>query len=393
MARTTKRGKTGKKVAKKAAKKRAGSRTTKPAKTTAGAFSTTRARMAAMAAVPDTGPVTLEEARALAHVSQPAMAARAVRKEVAPPISPAAIGAEREKLKAEQRTERARRISEYRATMMVMKRRGARGPRAAAFDAADGPPAAAADGSFDPLQILAEGDSWFDYPVPFFGGGIIPRLEHRLGVPILNLAKAGDEVRYMLGVEERAVLVENLTNGSPAGGPWDVLLFSGGGNDIVGNPMALWVDDWNPAVPPVGHIKKPRFDAALELVRAGYEDLIALRDQLSPHTMLVFQGYDFALPDGRGICGFGPWLKPTFDLRKFPTLAAGQAVVKVMLQQFAAMLTSLSGPTVTFINGQGTLSPQPGSWDNELHPEKAGFEKFADLFQAKLKVLFPNRVA
>jgi len=393
MARTTKRGKTGKKVAKKAAKKRAGSRTTKPAKTTAGAFSTTRARMAAMAAVPDTGPVTLEEARALAHVSQPSMAARAVRKEVAPPISPAAIGAEREKLKAEQRTERARRISEYRATMMVMKRRGARGPRAAAFDAADGPPAAAADGSFDPLQILAEGDSWFDYPVPFFGGGIIPRLEHRLGVPILNLAKAGDEVRYMLGVEERAVLVENLTNGSPAGGPWDVLLFSGGGNDIVGNPMALWVDDWNPAVPPVGHIKKPRFDAALELVRAGYEDLIALRDQLSPHTMLVFQGYDFALPDGRGICGFGPWLKPTFDLRKFPTLAAGQAVVKVMLQQFAAMLTSLSGPTVTFINGQGTLSPQPGSWDNELHPEKAGFEKFADLFQAKLKVLFPNRVA
>ena len=393
MARTTKRGKTGKKVAKKAAKKRAGSRTTKPAKTTAGAFSTTRARMAAMAAVPETGPVTLEEARALAHVSQPAMAARAVRKEVAPPISPAAIGAEREKLKAEQRTERARRISEYRATMMVMKRRGARGPRAAAFDAAGGPPAAAADGSFDPLQILAEGDSWFDYPVPFFGGGIIPRLEHRLGVPILNLAKAGDEVRYMLGVEERAVLVENLTNGSPAGGPWDVLLFSGGGNDIVGNPMALWVDDWNPAVPPVGHIKKPRFDAALELVRAGYEDLIALRDQLSPHTMLVFQGYDFALPDGRGICGFGPWLKPTIDLRKFPTLAAGQAVVKVMLQQFAAMLTSLSGPTVTFINGQGTLSPQPGSWDNELHPEKAGFEKFADLFQAKLKVLFPNRVA
>src|SRR6478735_5981938 len=145
MARTTKRGKTGKKVAKKAAKKRAGSPTTKPAKTTSGAFSTTRARMAAMAAVPDTGPVTLEEARALAHVSQPAMAARAVRKEVAPPISPAAIGAEREKLKAEQRTERARRISEYRATMMVMKRRGARGPRAAAFDAADGPPAAAAD--------------------------------------------------------------------------------------------------------------------------------------------------------------------------------------------------------------------------------------------------------
>ena len=248
-------------------------------------------------------------------------------------------------------------------------------------------------GSFEPLQIFAEGDSWFDYPVPFFGGGIIPRLEDRLGVPILNLAKAGDEVRYMLGVEEREVLTKYLTDGSPAGGPWDVLLFSGGGNDIVDNPMALWVKDWNPAMPPAAHIHKARFDAALALVQAGYEDLIELRDQLSPTTQLVFHGYDFAIPDGRGICGFGPWLRPTFQLRKFPTRAAMEAVVKSMLQQFAAMLTSLAGPTVTFINGQGTLVPQPSSWHNELHPARAGFGKFADIFHVKLKALFPDRVA
>jgi hypothetical protein len=209
----------------------------------------------------------------------------------------------------------------------------------------------------------------------------------------LNLAKAGDEVRYMLGVEERAVLTKHLTDGCPAGGPWDVLLFSGGGNDIVGNPMALWVNDWDPALPPADHIKKARFDAALALVRAAYEDLIALRDKLSPTTLLIFQGYDFAIPDGRGICGLGPWLKPTFDLCKFPALAARQAVVKVMLEQFAAMLASLVGAKVTFINGQGTLAPQSSSWHNELHPARAGFETFADIFQLKLKELFPDRVA
>jgi hypothetical protein len=64
-----------------------------------------------------------------------------------------------------------------------------------------------------------------------------------------------------------------------------------------------------------------------------------------------------------------------------------------MLQQFAAMLTSLVGPKVTFINGQGTLAPQPSSWHNELHPTRAGFEKFADIFHLKLKALFPDRVA
>jgi hypothetical protein len=171
------------------------------------------------------------------------------------------------------------------------------------------------------------------------------------------------------------------------------MLFSGGGNDIVDNPMALWIRDWDPARSALDHIHKPRFDAALALVRAGYEDLIALRDALSPDTQLVFQGYDFAIPDGRGICHLGPWLKPTFDLRGFPTQAAAFEVVKEMLRQFAALLTALAAaPRVTFINGQGTLPPQKSSWHNELHPSRSGFDRFAGMFHSTLKALFPTRV-
>jgi hypothetical protein len=70
-----------------------------------------------------------------------------------------------------------------------------------------------------------------------------------------------------------------------------------------------------------------------------------------------------------------------------------EAVVKAMLQQFAGMLTSLAGPTVTFVNTQGTLTAQPSSWHNELHPSRAGFQKFATALQVKLKALFPDRVA
>jgi hypothetical protein len=351
------------------------------------------AKTPAKAVAPATGPVTLDEAKALAMAKNPKRAMRAVRKSAAPPASPIAVGIARQKLDKERREERKRRIDEYKATMSIMKRRGARRPRRKSAAKAAPTDSTPKGGSFAPLQIFAEGDSWFDYPVPFFGGGIIPRLETRLGVPILNLAKAGDEVRFMLGVEERTVLAGQLRNGSPAGGPWDVLLFSGGGNDIVGNPMALWVKDFDPAVPPANNINQPRFSAALALVRAGYEDLIAMRDQLSPSTHLVFQGYDFAIPDGRGVCFLGPWLKPTFDLRKFPTRDAAAQVVKAMLQQFAAMLASLAThPKVTFINGQGTLAPQPSSWANELHPARAGFEKFADIFHSELEKLFPDRV-
>ena len=61
-----------------------------------------------------------------------------------------------------------------------------------------------------------------------------------------------------------------------------MLLFSGGGNDIVDNPMALWIKDWDPALPPIDLIHQTRFQTALALVRAGYEDLIELRDQFKP---------------------------------------------------------------------------------------------------------------
>jgi hypothetical protein len=346
------------------------------------------------------GPVTLKQAKALVQVRAPR---HAVRRQggPAPAASPGSVGAERKKLELQRRRENQRRISEYKATLEIMKQRGVKGLAPKAVEAGKqrapgvgGVPAARRAPAAQPLQIFAEGDSWFDYPVPLFGGGIVPRLEEQLGVPILNLAKAGDEVRFMLGVEERKILTRQLTDGCPAGGPWDVLLFSGGGNDIVGNPMLLWVRDYNPAVPPKDLIHQARYDAALELVRAGYEDLIALRDSLSPGTHLVFHAYDFAIPDGRGVCFMGPWLKPTFDLRKFPVGSTARfEVVKTMLKQLAALLLSLeSHGGVTFINGHGTLAPNPNSWHNELHPSKDGFKKFATLFHAKLKALFPARV-
>jgi len=331
-------------------------------------------------------PVTLEQAQALARSSAPKRTLRRAARRATGP-SPAEVGAARKKLAAERREEARDRIEEYRATLAIMKRLGAKPPPGARK-------ARALRASARPLQILAEGDSWFDYPVPLFGGGVIPRLVKLLGVPILNLAKAGDEVRYMLGVEERTQLTEQLKRGCPAGGPWDALLFSGGGNDIVDNPMALWVRDFDPSVPIERNIHQPRYDSALSLVRAGYEDLIALRDRLSPKTQLFFHAYDFAIPDGRGICNLGPWLKPTFDLRGFKSRAAGSAVVKEMLRQFAAMLASLAAahPRVTLINGQGLLPADTSSWHNELHPSKRSFDLFAQLFYRSMKAVFPDRI-
>src|SRR4029077_4615680 len=82
----------------------------------------------------EVGPVTLAEAKALAQVKHPKLAMRAARKGAAPPASPAPVGAERARLEQERRDEFKHRIQEYKATMEIMKKRGARRPRSKRAD-------------------------------------------------------------------------------------------------------------------------------------------------------------------------------------------------------------------------------------------------------------------
>ncbi|WP_326537080.1 SGNH/GDSL hydrolase family protein [Pseudorhodoferax sp.] len=391
----------------------------KPAAKTAATRRTAPAAPAAPAA--PKGPLTLAQARTLVQAKsepQQAMAAAgAVRRRapgaaakvaVAPavPPTPQTVENARRLLAVQQHEERKQRMRDYKATLALLQKHGVKGlpdkaPPAQGAAApkrrrAGGPPAAAvAPGAASgPLRVFAEGDSWFDYPVPLFGGGVIPRLENRLGVPILNMAKAGDETRFMLGVKQRQLIARQLADGCPDGQPWDLMLFSGGGNDIVDEPLALWLNPYDAKKPAKQLLNQARFGTALAMVQAAYEDLIALRDRLSPGTHLTFHGYDFPIPDGRGICHLGPWLKPAFDLHGYPAdLLVSTAVVKEMLTRFAAMLAALATRRgVSFINAQGTLSPVKSSWHNELHPSKAGFNRMADRFQAEIQALFPGRV-
>ena len=361
-------------------------------------------------AAPAQGPLTVAQARAMTKSQPPApLVAKAAAPRRAPtrPVvvlakepTPDTVEVERRRLALQQRKEVQQRVRDYKATMALLEKRGVKGlaPAAAAAPAkrrsskTAAPGGAAPSAGTGPLRVLAEGDSWFDYP-SFYGGGLVPRLEDCLGVPILSLAKAGDETRYMLGVKERKLLAQHLRDGSPNGGAWELLLFSGGGNDIVDESMVMWLHDFDPSKPAHQLLNKARFASALELVRAAYEDLITLRDQLSPGTHLAFHGYDFPIADGRKICHLGPWLKPAFDARGFPPdgVASG-AVLKAMLEAFAAMLLTLTRNNVSFIQTQGTLKREKASWHNEMHPSRGGFDQIADVMHQALAPRFPGRV-
>jgi hypothetical protein len=244
------------------------------------------------------------------------------------------------------------------------------------------------------IRVLAEGDSWFDYPVPF-KTDTIRSLQSLISTPIANMAHFGEEVRQMLGLKLREEIEARLSQGAPDGHPWDAMLFSGGGNDFVGDPLCLWLRTYAQGMSAAEIIDAPRCNAVLDIVRAGYQDLIALRDRLSPKTVLFFHQYDFAAPSGKGVCGLGPWLKPALVYRTVPESLRTE-VIRLMLEAFARVLSQVSAanPTsVVVVPTQGTFTDQSGKWwANELLPTDHGFKAIAAKFAAALKARFPALV-
>jgi hypothetical protein len=246
------------------------------------------------------------------------------------------------------------------------------------------------------LNILAEGNSWFDYPVGQQTDllAFLPR-QYRPPEPkpvVLSLAHFGDAVADMLGPVQlkrmRRVLQDNSL------GTFDVILFSGGGNDLVGRVMADWL---NEATGPDDDIARAVNEAAfsdrLGRVEEGYRKLIALRDSLAPGVPIVSHGYDFARPTNTSVCDgtVGPWLYPSLHARRWmhdesePQILRGAAIVRQALDRFHGMLLGLSqepGARFHIAGTRDTLATT--EWANELHPTPRGAGKLAKRFRTAI---------
>ncbi len=247
------------------------------------------------------------------------------------------------------------------------------------------------------LRILAEGDSWFEYPLPVTrGDGIIYQLQKLLGYGIANMAHHGLEVEQMMGLSIRQEIISKLKDPQVK---FDAMLFSGGGNDIAGDQFCIWLKDAPPVVPPAQMLDVNAVDAVLAILEVEYHELVDIRDQYSPETVIFVHGYDFPPITGRGVCGEGPWLKPSLDyVYKHLGVANPDPndeflVVKTLMQRFSAMLNRVAAdPNVhrfVVVPTQGTLTPDNSDWQNEIHPSSAGFAKIAEKFQASLASVFP----
>lgn len=248
-------------------------------------------------------------------------------------------------------------------------------------------------------RILAEGDSWFAYPRRqlLFGaaGNVISSLkEVYKNIQFDDVSSNGDEAVAMVSGEAKLDLLKRLATRK-----YDLLLFSGGGNDLVGQyDFNFFLRKQTNPASPLDYIVKERLDRRIERVASSYEDLIDLVGEFSSNQniKIVSHTYDWAIPSPEGAIFWNglikidsgrSWMHPYMIEKGILDEDEQYAIVKHLLSQFADRLKKIeakSNGRFVLVDTQGTLPERDRNlWVNEIHPSPEGFSKIARVIYDK----------
>lgn len=250
--------------------------------------------------------------------------------------------------------------------------------------------------------LVAEGDSWFDYP--FYD--VLGILEDQHNFRVESVAHKGDTIEEMAYDDTQLDGLDRMLQHIQHDGRVPrAFLLSGGGNDIAGQEFAVLL---NHRASALGTLNPRIIDGIInERVRFAFVSVIATMTRLSKLyfgriTPIIIHGYSYPVPDGRGYLGGawvlpGPWLEPGFRQKGYLDLGENTAVMVDLIDTFNQMLATIPKEDglahVTYLDLRDVLSNElPGreykkSWANELHPTRTGFASVADEFSKLLMTL------
>ena len=250
--------------------------------------------------------------------------------------------------------------------------------------------------------LVAEGDSWFDYP--FFD--VLQELEDGFGYEVESVAHKGDTLEQMIyGRGQVDQLARKLQKVKADGKTPKAVLLSGGGNDIAGTEFAMLLNHKDSGLPTLNEqVLAGVFDTRL---RVAMIELLGAVTHLCHVTFdaalpILIHGYAHPVPDGRGYLGGfsflpGPWLEPGFRLKGYTDLHECTDSMVTIIDRFNAVQRGVAGGPglehVRYVDLRDLLSNAVAggaykkAWGNELHPTEAGFQAVAGRFDAVIATL------
>lgn len=249
------------------------------------------------------------------------------------------------------------------------------------------------------IVLVAEGDSWFDYPL----NDVLRILEDHYGYDVESVSHKGDRVEEMAYADgQLEAFTRRIEKLLRRGTIPRAILLSGGGNDVAGNEFGFLV---NHAASSIAGLNASVLEGIVdERVKTAYVTIISrvtrvCEERVGQPLPIIVHGYDYPVPDGRGFLGGwwflpGPWLEPGFREKGFAQLNDRIRLAKELMDRFNTMLGEVSAlpgfEHVHYIDLRGTLSVDQNyqnDWANELHPTAEGFEKVTRKFAERIAQL------
>lgn len=213
------------------------------------------------------------------------------------------------------------------------------------------------------LKVVAEGDSWFQYP--FLLDDVIDHLFDDWA--IYCVGAAGDLLQDMARQDEvtAAVLSEKP----------DLLLLSGGGNDLLGGgQLAHYLKPHAGGMTAADHVTDA-FEDLLTRILAIYADLVE-KALTAGAKRVVCHGYDYAIPSS------GQWLgRPMLKLG-ITDRHLQRDIIRILIDALHDGLRQMARSfprRVVAVDCRGSVAD--AAWYDELHPTSRGFAGPANLIR------------
>jgi hypothetical protein len=268
--------------------------------------------------------------------------------------------------------------------------------------------------------IVAEGDSWFQFPV--FVSDIIDWLNKNRKYAVLSLAYGGD---WLSNIIYEGKYVEELSIHRP-----DFFLISGSGNDLVGgNRIAIMVNR-NPQTPKyldenslIAHHPNYKFyehndfkekDAILLAQPYLTKEFYAFLSIIKLQYWLIFesishagnlkgmkiisQGYDYVIPSDKthfsdfmnplinSFMGTGKWLRQPMMIQGIADSKIQKSIMVAMIFEINQIFIELSlkFDNVYHIDCRG-VAKNENDWYDEIHLTSENFKRVAQAYEKCIK--------
>lgn len=244
------------------------------------------------------------------------------------------------------------------------------------------------------LVIVAEGDSWFDYPLKkdvldyLIQAGYAIKKFSKYGDTLDKIAfgtdytKKGDKVSHK-GPVSLHVVLEAIKKYKPS-----FFLFSAGGNDIVGSEIVNYLNHANSK--PKSLLNKGIMKEKLAQMKQAIEYYIKRVHRINKNCHILMDGYAYPKINGKGykftgIKLSGPWILPGMGQKAITRKKDQEAIVKELVDGFNKILRELSIEYSYFhhVDIRDKFANDK-DWHNEIHLNNRAYKQLAEIYSRRM---------